>query len=396
MKPSSPPNNDERQVPRSRFGFPNVHFEGPSIPEKNTRHPRQKRNAFSRKLNLRCDKCGEVCNVGESCRCGTRCRTSKDLLGSAKKARERAERIAADVQAEEEKLQEESRAKAERRKRQAEKKKADYEKKQQEEEFERQRNKEWQNSEPRRRFERDREEERRKSEQREHQERRRQEKAEEREFHERQRQEGREQRGERPRRSNGARPSPPVTTRPADLYALLGVSRWATQDEVLKAAKKKRIETHPDKFSGKGLSPSEVGTLVEQSMLTGQAADILCDPLSRLKHDNELDAWDRKQDLAGSRPDQAPAREPESGQDSTSSHASDFGQERTSSRKSKPSTPDGPHPEDSNAFGGGCSADVGDIFAHFQRQAQGTSRFDARDRYEWLREEYGSVLQEWM
>ena len=72
-----------------------------------------------------------------------------------------------------------------------------------------------------------------------------------------------------------------------DFYALLGISRWATQAEVLKAAKKKRIETHPDRLGCRYIMPLTYDALVERAMIVGHAADVLCDPLTRLKYDNQ-------------------------------------------------------------------------------------------------------------
>jgi len=71
-----------------------------------------------------------------------------------------------------------------------------------------------------------------------------------------------------------------------------------TQAELVKAARKKRVETHPDKFSGRNISPAEVDAIIETSKTVGHAADILCDPAARAKYDGEVAAWKQKQRAA--------------------------------------------------------------------------------------------------
>lgn len=86
---------------------------------------------------------------------------------------------------------------------------------------------------------------------------------------------------------------------PEDLYALLGVSPSATQKEVQKAARMKRIETHPDKCGGANLSRAQYEGVLERSKIVGQAADILCDPVARQKSDSALNMWNRREKAAG-------------------------------------------------------------------------------------------------
>jgi len=71
-----------------------------------------------------------------------------------------------------------------------------------------------------------------------------------------------------------------------------------TQAELVKAARKKRVETHPDKFSGRNISPAEVDAIIETSKTVGHAADILCDPAARAKYDGEVAARKQKQRAA--------------------------------------------------------------------------------------------------
>jgi len=77
-----------------------------------------------------------------------------------------------------------------------------------------------------------------------------------------------------------------------------------TQAELVKAARKKRVETHPDKFSGRNISPAEVDAIIERSKTVGHAADILCDPVERAQYDSEVAAWKRKQKAAAVAEDQ--------------------------------------------------------------------------------------------
>lgn len=81
----------------------------------------------------------------------------------------------------------------------------------------------------------------------------------------------------------------------------------------MKAARKKRIETHPDRFSGRNISPAEVDEIIEKSKTVGHAADILCDPVTRVQYDDEVAAWRQRQH-------EADQRMPED-----ACHASDFG-----------------------------------------------------------------------
>lgn len=78
----------------------------------------------------------------------------------------------------------------------------------------------------------------------------------------------------------------------------------ATQADLVKAARKKRIETHPEKFSGRNLAPAEVDKIIERSKTVGNAADILCDPVARLQYDDKVAAWKQQQKAAAVREDQ--------------------------------------------------------------------------------------------
>ncbi|KAL8691205.1 MAG: hypothetical protein Q9218_003518 [Villophora microphyllina] len=72
-----------------------------------------------------------------------------------------------------------------------------------------------------------------------------------------------------------------------DFYELLGVSRWSSQADIGKAAKKKRIEVHPDRLKKEDTTPEELYRIDEQAKFVGFAADTLLDPAKRERYDNE-------------------------------------------------------------------------------------------------------------
>ncbi|KAL8634440.1 MAG: hypothetical protein Q9228_007965, partial [Teloschistes exilis] len=72
-----------------------------------------------------------------------------------------------------------------------------------------------------------------------------------------------------------------------DFYSLLGVSPSCSQAEIEKAAKKKRIEVHPDRLIKEGMTPQELQAIDEQAKMVGGAADTLSDPSKRRRYDAE-------------------------------------------------------------------------------------------------------------
>lgn len=74
-------------------------------------------------------------------------------------------------------------------------------------------------------------------------------------------------------------------------YITLGVSPSAHQDEIKRAAKKRRVETHPDRLKRKpGLSQRQKASIDEEAAKVGYAADILSDPVSRMRYDQKVRA----------------------------------------------------------------------------------------------------------
>ena len=94
-------------------------------------------------------------------------------------------------------------------------------------------------------------------------------------------------------------PIPPSTT---DFYSLLGVSSHASQTEIIKAAKKARICAHPDRFTGKNLSPQQQHKVIELSKAVGQAADTLSDKDKRMRYDAKLQKERRETANATTKP----------------------------------------------------------------------------------------------
>ena len=66
-----------------------------------------------------------------------------------------------------------------------------------------------------------------------------------------------------------------------DFYALLGITSTATEEEVRIAAKRRRIEVHPDRHIGK-VRPAEALSLAQA---VNAAADVLCDARQRSIYD---------------------------------------------------------------------------------------------------------------
>lgn len=90
--------------------------------------------------------------------------------------------------------------------------------------------------------------------------------------------------------------------KPPDHYATLNILRHSTHEEILVAAKRRRIETHPDSFKRRGgeLAQEEVDRLEEEAKKVGWAADILSDVILRENYDARLHAWEKTQDVESS------------------------------------------------------------------------------------------------
>lgn len=75
-----------------------------------------------------------------------------------------------------------------------------------------------------------------------------------------------------------------------DHYSILAISPQASQEEMLKAAKAARINSHPDRLKRQeGLTDEQMLKIDLEAALVGQAADVLCNPGLRFKYDMERD-----------------------------------------------------------------------------------------------------------
>ena len=71
-------------------------------------------------------------------------------------------------------------------------------------------------------------------------------------------------------------------------YAILGISSHATTDEIKKAAKKKRIEVHPDRKRKPGMTAKQCQEIDEIAFSVGLAADTLLNPREKAEYDRNL------------------------------------------------------------------------------------------------------------
>lgn len=75
---------------------------------------------------------------------------------------------------------------------------------------------------------------------------------------------------------------------PPNHYRTLGIHPSSQHEEILKAAKSKRIETYPDRFTKDGPSSERLIEVAETAKNVGWAANVLCDPSERQKYDAEM------------------------------------------------------------------------------------------------------------
>ncbi|KAL8931655.1 MAG: hypothetical protein Q9211_006813 [Gyalolechia sp. 1 TL-2023] len=73
-----------------------------------------------------------------------------------------------------------------------------------------------------------------------------------------------------------------------DFYGYLKIDPWSTQADIIQAARKRRVEVHPDKLKKAGMSEEEVNKIDQVAMQVGWAADVLLNLETRLKYDREL------------------------------------------------------------------------------------------------------------
>ncbi|KAL9128265.1 MAG: hypothetical protein Q9217_003027 [Psora testacea] len=84
-------------------------------------------------------------------------------------------------------------------------------------------------------------------------------------------------------------PAPPLPDGLIDLYAVLNIDPKSSGKEIKKAAKERRIKTHPDRLERReGLTEEEKKIIRERAKQVGWAADILTDPEQREEYDREV------------------------------------------------------------------------------------------------------------
>ena len=86
-------------------------------------------------------------------------------------------------------------------------------------------------------------------------------------------------------------PLSPVEQRPVNIYAILGIHPQSTYEEARRAAKQRRVDTHPDKLKRACRSEAERNEIDEMAKLVGFAADIVLDPTKRLAYDEAMREW---------------------------------------------------------------------------------------------------------
>lgn len=75
---------------------------------------------------------------------------------------------------------------------------------------------------------------------------------------------------------------------PQNFYDRLGISPYASQFEISKAARMKRIKTHPDKVKREGMTDIELAAIDTRAKAVGEAADVLGDERKRREYDRRL------------------------------------------------------------------------------------------------------------
>ena len=81
---------------------------------------------------------------------------------------------------------------------------------------------------------------------------------------------------------------PPVAPRGGDLYKTLNVSPEASHAEIVCAARRRRIQVHPDRLKYPGMTQSALDRIDDEAQNVGLAADTLCDELSRRRYDRAV------------------------------------------------------------------------------------------------------------
>ncbi|KAL8707973.1 MAG: hypothetical protein Q9225_007672 [Loekoesia sp. 1 TL-2023] len=73
-----------------------------------------------------------------------------------------------------------------------------------------------------------------------------------------------------------------------DFYGYLNTHPLSSHEDIIQAARKRRVEVHPDKLKKSGMTDEELRKIDQTAKQVGWAADILLDPAKRAKYDMEL------------------------------------------------------------------------------------------------------------
>lgn len=92
----------------------------------------------------------------------------------------------------------------------------------------------------------------------------------------------------RSNRNNTALPEPQAQDDLPDFYTILKISHLATDGQIRSAAKRRRVEVHPDQNKKAGMSQSEMDEIDAVAASVGEACDVLLNPSQKLKYDRKL------------------------------------------------------------------------------------------------------------
>ena len=76
-----------------------------------------------------------------------------------------------------------------------------------------------------------------------------------------------------------------------DHYLTLGISPLASAEEIKTAAKRKRVEVHPDRLKKEGMDESELAKIDAVAAKVGQAAEVLQNAEQKRKYDQQRNAF---------------------------------------------------------------------------------------------------------
>lgn len=94
--------------------------------------------------------------------------------------------------------------------------------------------------------------------------------------------------GDRKQRHEQKVPLPKPIEKMSDHYATLQLDPFATDAEIKNAAKRRRVEVHPDRLKKVGMSDSERAKIDAAAAKIGQAADVLQNPEQKREYDRKL------------------------------------------------------------------------------------------------------------